>query len=194
MNDLYIDWFVQVPFQVHPYATGPVSNVDRLESLFFGTHRYVLKQLLIKKDEDLHCDESRHHSVMIRCSTLTTIIRNLSFIEENIFLAHEYRLLDIFECILKSQHDLLHEHYSYLSNDHPCSQCVGTANMDGRSNDTLPCWTSVVTVVKRCHLVLNQRYSFVSNDFSNRNRKKILLPITMIVNNINGFVFWIILL
>ena len=192
INDLYIDWFLQIPFQVHPYATGPMSNTDRLESLFFGTHRYVLKQMLTKKDENLHCDESRHHSVMIRCSTLATIIRNLSFIEENLCLAHEYRLLDIFERILKYQHDLLHERYSYLPNDYLCTQCAGTADMDDRSNDTLPCWTSVAAAVKRSQLILYRKYPFVSINFRNQRRKKILLHITMIVNNINGFVFWII--
>ena len=157
MNDLYIDWFLQVPFQIHPHAVGAVANIDRLESLFFGTHRYVLKRMLMKEKANIHIDESRHHSVMIRCSLLTTIIRNLSFIEENLFLANEYRLLDILERVLNFQHDLLHP---YLSSDELCWQCTGIADVDDRSIDTSSSWSSPATEVRRSIISIELVFRF----------------------------------
>jgi hypothetical protein len=45
---------------------------------------------------------------MIRCSCLTTIIQNLSFIEKNEYLANDRCLLDILERILNCHHQIFH--------------------------------------------------------------------------------------
>ena len=140
MNDLYIDWFLQLQFQVHQSATKPMSNIDRLEALFFGTHRYILKRMMNKDNSHEINDEDRHHSIIARCSSLTTIIRNLTFIDDNLFLANDHRLLDILERILKYQHDILHQNYEYSYDDQPCSHCIGIFDLDDRSADPVPTW------------------------------------------------------
>ncbi|CAF1073191.1 unnamed protein product [Rotaria sordida] len=218
-NDYYMNWFLQSNLRINDGAIGPNSNQQRLESLFFGTHRYVLKRLMTKTNKprlnnnndnikqnllfssyssqfidnneknqlfNIHChtlkqsqskfytnnksikkqiissikdfiqnknyhqqllqDElidydynkqhtDRYHSVMIRCSCLTTIIRNLSFIEENEYLANDRRLLDIFERILNCHHQDMHRIFDYNFHlhqqyFHTCSNCSDTINID----------------------------------------------------------------
>ncbi|CAF5144294.1 unnamed protein product, partial [Rotaria sp. Silwood1] len=37
--------------RINDGAIGPISNQQHLESLFFGTHRYVLKRLMTKTNK-----------------------------------------------------------------------------------------------------------------------------------------------
>ncbi|CAF4841597.1 unnamed protein product [Rotaria sp. Silwood1] len=225
-NDCYTKWFLQLKLRINDGAIGPISNQQHLESLFFGTHRYVLKRLMTKTNkprfisyynngnqnsllsfdslqfinqnernqlsnlhshtrqqnrskfytndkstkeiissindfiqdnnhqylssfysiqqssQDVLIDDDhnkqhtdRYHSIMIRCSCLTTIIRNLSFIEENEYLANDRRLLDIFERILSCHHQDLHKIFSYESYlhqqyFHTCPNCSDIINID----------------------------------------------------------------
>ncbi len=66
------------------------------------------------KDRE-HTD--RDHSILIRCSCLTTIIRNFSFIEENEFLANDHCLLNILEQILNCSHQDMHDIFDYEIED-----------------------------------------------------------------------------
>ena len=227
-NDCYVNWFLQSKLRINDGATGPNSNQQRLESLFFGTHRYILKRLLKKpikprlnKDIDnLHqnsssspsdslkfgddCDKNqasglsyrtwqrhrsglstnkistkhrmssindllqsndhqqilnfhstiqqlpqgksiddddnkqhtdRYHSIMTRCSCLTTILRDLSFIEENEYLANDRCLLDILERILSCRHQYMHKIFDYESDLHQqyvhvCANCCDIIDVD----------------------------------------------------------------
>jgi hypothetical protein len=84
-------------------------------------------------DHKQHSD--RYHSIMIRTSCLTTIIRNLSFIEENQYLANDRRLLDILERILNCHHQDMHQIFDYESHSHQqyshtCSNCSDMINID----------------------------------------------------------------
>jgi len=70
-----------------------------------------------KNDSDDHKQHTdRDHSIMIRCSCLTTIIRNLSFIEENEYLANDRCLLDLLERILNCHHQNMHQIFDYETN------------------------------------------------------------------------------
>jgi hypothetical protein len=81
-------------------------------------------------DNKQHTD--RHHSIMTRCSCLTTIIRNLSFIEENEYLANDRRLLDILERILNCQHQDMHKIFDYEHQEYfqTCSNCSDWMNIE----------------------------------------------------------------
>ncbi len=83
------------------------------------TYRYVVKQLMTKKWEKDSDDHKQHidyyHSIIIRCSCLTTIIQNLSFIEKNEYLANDHCLLDILERILNCHHQNMHQIFHYKS-------------------------------------------------------------------------------
>ncbi|CAF1191784.1 unnamed protein product [Adineta steineri] len=141
-NDYYANWFLELKLRINDSITGPKSNEQRLESLFFGTHRYVLKRLMTKStkprlnninNHKQHTD--RYHSIMIRCSCLSTIIRNLSFIEENEYLANDRCLLDILERILNYSHYDMHKIFNYHSHVHEnnfdtCSNCSNIINHD----------------------------------------------------------------
>ncbi len=126
-NDCYINWFLQSKFRINDDVIGPNSNQQYLESLFFGTYRYILKQLMTKNSEQ---NIDRYHSIMIRCSCLTTIIRNLSFIEENEYLANDRCLLDILERILNCHHQDMHQIFDYESSLYTCSNCSDLINID----------------------------------------------------------------
>ncbi|CAF1478096.1 unnamed protein product [Adineta steineri] len=141
-NDYYINWFLELKLRINDSITGPKSNEQRLESLFFGTHRYVLQRLMTKStkprlnninNHKQHTD--RYHSIMIRCSCLSTIIRNLSFIEENEYLANDRCLLDILERILNYSHYDMHKIFNYHSHVHEnnfdtCSNCSNIISDD----------------------------------------------------------------
>jgi hypothetical protein len=230
-NDCYVNWFLQSKLRVNDEAIGPISNQRHLESLFFGTHRYILKRLMTKSmkprlniemnkyhlthtnqhclspssdhdlveydltstppsfssyslqfiddhggdrlfnsrgrpriyprdtstnfrstqrptsileqalqneaidDNDNEQHPDRYHSIMTRCSCLTTIIRNLSFIEENEYLANDRRLLDILERILNCHHQDMHQIFDYQSHVDQqyidtCSNCYDMINID----------------------------------------------------------------
>ncbi|UJR10159.1 hypothetical protein I4U23_014375 [Adineta vaga] len=106
-NDCYMNWFLQFKLRINDSVIGPQANQQRLETLFYGTHRYVLKQLITKQDHTPSIDRS--HSIMIRSACLATIIRNLSFIEENEYLANDRCLVDILVRILNCHHETMHE-------------------------------------------------------------------------------------
>ncbi|CAF2387690.1 unnamed protein product [Rotaria sp. Silwood2] len=225
-NDCYMNWFLQLKLRINDCVIGPNSSQQRLESLFFGTHRYILKRLMTKtnkpklnsninninqnslsssyssqfidnnernqlfnlyyhsrqqnrlrfytndkstkeiissikdfiqnrnhqhlsnihsiqqslQDELIDNDHNKQHtdrchSIMIRCSCLTTIIRNLSFIQENEYLANDRRLLDILERILNCHHQDMHRIFGYELHlhqqyFHTCSNCSDIINID----------------------------------------------------------------
>lgn len=104
-NDYYVNWFLQSNFRIHQC---PSSNPKQLESLFYGSHRYVIKQLLTS-DTIPEENPDRDHSIITRSSCLATIIRNLSFMDENDYLANDRSLLDILERILNCSHDQMHD-------------------------------------------------------------------------------------
>jgi hypothetical protein len=55
---------------------------------------------------------NEYHQLLVRrCACLTTIIRNLSFIVDNVHLANDHRLLDILQRILNCHHDRMHSIY-----------------------------------------------------------------------------------
>lgn len=150
MNDSYIEWFLQSPLRVSDITIGPKSKSHRLESLFFGTRRYVVKRLSTKDPpqsaslvEDIHQENhERHPSIRARCSSLTTIVRNVSFIEENLYLANDRRVLDILERILNCCHAEMHNSYDYHSSTDPrytdtCSDCSTMLNIDETSFDSM---------------------------------------------------------
>ncbi|CAF1248808.1 unnamed protein product [Rotaria magnacalcarata] len=209
-NDYYVNWFLQSNLRINDSNIGPNSNQQRLESLFYGTHRYVLKRLIQKsikskfnsnsdvlnqnallssspselvdtyensslfnpgfpsrrrnpvkfytndtstkqilssredsmqdnnQQQSSHDQQSqRYHSIMMRCSCLTTIVRNLSFIEENEYLANDRRLSDILKRILNCHHDEAHGIFDYELHSHEqcydrCSNCLGIVNFDDK--------------------------------------------------------------
>jgi hypothetical protein len=146
MNDSYIEWFLQSPLYVSDAASGSKSKSERLQWLFFGTHRYVLKRLMTNNHsdpQDIHQDTyERHSAIRARCSSLTTIVRNLSFIEENLYLANDRRVLDVLERILNCCHAEMHSSYDYHSSVDPrytetCSDCSTMLNMDDTSFDSM---------------------------------------------------------
>lgn len=76
---------------------------------------------------------------MIRCSCLATIIRNLSFIEENDYLANDRCLVDILERILNCYHNDMHQIFDYESNLYTCSICSDTMDTgDTQLESTIP--------------------------------------------------------
>ena len=108
INDGYISWFLQSGLRVDDVAIGPVSDPRRLESLFFGAHRSALKRLLTDRESSTNpSDDTRHerlHHIRMRCSSLATLVRNISFIDDNRYLANDRRLLDILQRILNVHH------------------------------------------------------------------------------------------
>lgn len=75
----------------------------------------------------------RSHSIITRCLCLSTIIRNLSFIDENHFLANNRCLNDLFERILNCQHDILHEIFDSNYNSNEFFQSKIEDNEDNRN-------------------------------------------------------------
>ncbi len=137
-NDHYINWFLQSNFQINESTIGPQSNPKYLESLFYGTYRYVLKQMMAIDDKDKeHTD--RDHSILIRCSCLTTIIRNLSFIEENEFLANDRCLLDILERILNCSHQDMHDIFDYESSEDFLQIFTKSSSTDTKIDHSFSC-------------------------------------------------------
>lgn len=107
-NDYYASWFLQSNFRINEGIVGPPSDPQYLEGLFYGSYRYVLKRVTASgENEQQHTD--RDHSIIVRCSCLATIVRNLSFIEENDFLANDRCLLDILERVLNCYHQEMHD-------------------------------------------------------------------------------------
>ena len=180
MNDSYIEWFLQSPSRVSETAIGPKSNPRRLQRLFFGTHRYLVKRLMTQnrlrseessvdcgsvqvngetfsdssphlaspsddgsQTEDLHQENhQRHPSIRARCSCLAIILRNLSFIEENLYLANDRRVLDILQRILDCCHAEMHSSYDYHSSidqryTATCLDCSTMLNMDETTFDSI---------------------------------------------------------
>ena len=170
MNDSYIAWFLQSPWRVSDTTIGLKSKSYRLEWLFFGTRRYVMKRMTTKNYapsteslaeclslklngrtssvsasqlDDIHQENhERHPSIRTRCSSLTTIVRNLSFIEENLSLANDRRVLDILERILNCCHAEMHNSYDYHSSidvryTETCSDCATMLNIDEISFDSM---------------------------------------------------------
>ncbi|CAF4862279.1 unnamed protein product, partial [Rotaria magnacalcarata] len=105
------------------------------------------KQILSSREDSMqdnnqqqssHDQQSqRYHSIMMRCSCLTTIVRNLSFIEENEYLANDRRLSDILKRILNCHHDEAHGIFDYELHSHEqcydrCSNCLGIVNFDDK--------------------------------------------------------------
>ena len=107
-NDYYVNWFLQSNFRIDECAIGPSSNPKHLQSLFYGSHRYVIKRLLTSNSISEE-NPDRDHSIITRSSCLSTIIRNLSFIDENDYFANDRSLLDILERILNCSHDQMHD-------------------------------------------------------------------------------------
>lgn len=74
---------------------------------------------------------------MIRCSCLTTIIRNLSFVEDNEFLANNRWLLDTLVRILNCHHQDMHKSFdceSYLCQQdiNKFTNCSNLINSDDK--------------------------------------------------------------
>ncbi|CAF0731628.1 unnamed protein product [Didymodactylos carnosus] len=86
-----------------------------------------------------HNNFDRIHSIMTRCTCISTIIRNLTFIDENEhYLANDKRLIDILERILILQHQQLHEKYE-IENEQiqfeSCYMCTINLNKINSRND-----------------------------------------------------------
>ncbi|CAF0908058.1 unnamed protein product [Adineta ricciae] len=109
-NGSCMDWFLQLKLRIDEGVIGPISNEQHLERLFFGTHRYVLKRLMTQSTNHQYMISiDRSHSLMIRCSCLSTIVRNLSFIEENDYLANDRYFIDILLEVLNCHHETMHQ-------------------------------------------------------------------------------------
>ena len=103
-----------------------ILNFHTIRQLSYENQSIEHNQL----QQQQHTD--RHHSIMIRCSCLTTIIRNLSFIEENEYLANDRCLLDILERILRCHHQNMHQIFDYQCKNYisTCSYCSDIVNVD----------------------------------------------------------------
>ena len=137
-NDYYVNWFLQSNFRIDEHVTSPSSNANYLQSLFYGSDRYSIKRM-ITMNENTQEHHDRDHSIITRSACLATIIRNLSFIDENDSLANDRCLLDILERILICSHDQMHDLFTDEFSSEDFIERFTKSSIDERMDCSLSC-------------------------------------------------------